>query len=131
MFLAILSSVSFMCSFHVKRWFNKISRDVIDSFLCISYLLIISFGRRRGISPFFLGLWKNEYFVFSTFKDFSVNQSLMFSTSLFTSVKKCFMSLWLKKRLVSLTKIIGSNKRDVFGRSLTYTRNKSGPRIDP
>ena len=41
------------------------------------------------------------------------------------------MSLWLKKRLVSLANIIGSNKRDAFGRSLTYTRNRSHPRIDP
>ena len=41
------------------------------------------------------------------------------------------MFLWLKKRLVSSANIIGSNKRDAFGRSLTYTRNRSGPRIDP
>ena len=26
---------------------------------------------------------------------------------------------------------MGSNKRDAFGRSLMYTRNRSGPRIDP
>ena len=26
--------------------------------------------------------------------------------------------------------LIGSNKRDAFGRSLTYTRNRGGPRID-
>ena len=41
------------------------------------------------------------------------------------------MSLWLKKRLVSSANIIGSNKRDAFDRSLIYTRNRSGPRIDP
>ena len=95
--------------------------------------MIISFGRRRGISYFLLGLWKNKYFAFSTFKDslFAVNQSLMFTSSLFTTVKRCLMSLRLKKRLVSSANIIGSNKRDAFGRSLTYTRNRSGPRIDP
>ena len=41
------------------------------------------------------------------------------------------MSLWLKKRLVSSANIIGSYKWDAFGRSLTYTRNRSGLRIDP
>ena len=41
------------------------------------------------------------------------------------------MSLWLKKRLISSAKIIGSNKWDAFGTSLTYTRNRSGPRINP
>ena len=41
------------------------------------------------------------------------------------------MSLWLKKRLVSSSNIIGSNKRDAFSRSLIYTRNRSGPLIDP
>ena len=41
------------------------------------------------------------------------------------------MSSWLKERLESSARIIGSNKRDAFGRSLTYTSNRSGPRIDP
>ena len=41
------------------------------------------------------------------------------------------MSLWLKKRLVSSANIIGSKERDAFGRSLTYTKNRSGPRRDP
>ena len=41
------------------------------------------------------------------------------------------MSLWLKKRLVSSVSITGSNQRDAFDRSLTYTRNRSGQRIDP
>ena len=41
------------------------------------------------------------------------------------------MSLWLKKRLVSSVNIIGSIERDAFDRSLTYTRNRSGPRRDP
>ena len=133
MFLVILFSVSFMSSFHVKCCSNKIPRNLIDSFLCISWLLIISFGRRRGTWSFLLGLWKNEYFVFSTYKDslFAVNQSLMFTSFLFTTVKRCLMSLWLKKRLVSSAKMIGSNEPDAFGRSLTYTRNRSGPRIDP
>ena len=41
------------------------------------------------------------------------------------------MPLCLKKRLVSSENIIGSNKRDAFGRLLTYIRNRSGPKIDP
>ena len=41
------------------------------------------------------------------------------------------MFLWLKKRLASSANIIGSNKQDAFGRSLTHTRNRRGPRIDP
>ena len=95
---------------------------------------VICFGRRRGIAPFLLGLWKNEYFfVFYTFKDslFAVNQSLMFTNSLCTTVKGCLMSLWLKKGKHHRQNITGSNKRDAFGRLLTYTRNRSGPRIDP
>ena len=71
--------------------------------------------------------------LFSTFKDslYAVNQSLMFTSALFATVKRCLMSLKLKKRLVSSANIIGSNKRDAFGRLLTYTRNRSGPRTDP
>ena len=41
------------------------------------------------------------------------------------------MSLWLKKRSVLSANKIGSNKRGAFSRSLTYTINRSGPRIDP
>ena len=41
------------------------------------------------------------------------------------------MSLWLTKRLVSSANIIGSYKQNAFGRSLTYTINRSGLRIDP
>ena len=48
-----------------------------------------------------------------------------------STVKRCLMTLWLKKRLVSSANIIRSTKRDEFGRSLTYTRNRSGPKIDP
>ena len=72
-------------------------------------------------------------FYFSTLKDslFVVNQALMFTNSLFTTVKRSLMPLCLKKRLVSSENIIGSNKRDAFGRSLTYIRNRSGPKIDP
>ena len=86
---------------------------------------------RRGISSFLLGIWKNEYFDFSTFKDslFAVNQSLMFSSSLFITVKRCLMSFWLNKSSISSANIIGSNKRD--GTLLTYTRNRSGPGTDP
>ena len=45
-----------------------------------------------------------------------MDQSLMFTSSLFTAVKKCLIPLWLKKRLVSLAGIIGSNDRDAFAR---------------
>ena len=61
--------VSFICSIYIKCWSKKFPRNLIDSSLCISYLLIISFGMRRGISSFLLGLWKNKYFVFPTFKE--------------------------------------------------------------
>ena len=59
--------------------------------------------------------------LFSTFKDslFEANQSLMFTSSLFTTVKRCLMSLWFNKRLVSSTNIAGSNNRDAFGRMET------------
>ena len=30
-----------------------------------------------------------------------------------------------------MANITGSNERDAFGRWLTYTRNRSGPRVDP
>ena len=41
------------------------------------------------------------------------------------------MSLWLKKKLVSSANIIGLKKRDAFGRSLIYARNRIYSRIDP
>ena len=41
------------------------------------------------------------------------------------------MFSWLKERLVLSTNLIGSNKQDAFDRLLTYTRNRSGPGIDP
>ena len=128
MLLAILFSISFMCSFQVECWSNKTLRNLIDSSICISWLLIISFDRQTRVLSVLLGLWKNQYFIFSIFKEslFAVNQS-----SLITTVKKCLMSLWLKKRLVSSTNIIPPNKQDAFGRLLTYSKNRSGLRIDP
>ena len=60
MFLAILFAVRLICSFMLSVVPIKLQGT------CISKLLIISFGRRKGISSFLLGLWKNEYFVFST-----------------------------------------------------------------
>ena len=47
------------------------------------------------------------------------------------SVTPPLMSLWLKKMLVSSANIIQLNKRGALGRLLTYTTNRSGPRIDP
>ena len=41
--------------------------NLIDSSLFISLLLIISFGKRRRISSFLLGLWKNKYLVLLIF----------------------------------------------------------------
>ena len=87
----------------------------------------------RGISSFLLGLWKHEYFgFFFKFRDslFAVNKSPWFTSSLFTTVKRSLMFLWLKKTLVSSVNIIRSNKQGAFGRSFTYTRNRSGPRIN-
>ena len=91
--LAIIFQVHFMCSFLVKCSSNKTPRSLIDFSLCISWLLIISFGRQGEISSFLLGLLKNEYFLFSTFKlnSFSVKQYLMFSSLLFATVKRCLM----------------------------------------
>ena len=91
--LANIFLVHFMCSIVVKCWSNKTPRSLIDFSLCISQLLIIRFGRRREISSFLLGLLKNQCFVFSTFKLnlFAVNQSLMFTSLSFTTVKRCLM----------------------------------------
>ena len=114
-FLAILFSLCFMWSY-VNCWPNKTPKNLTDSSLCISQWLIISFGWWKEILTFLLGLWKNEYFVLTVFKDslFTVNQSLTFNRLLFTTVKKCLMSLWLKKRLVSSANMIGSNRRDAL-----------------
>ena len=70
---------------------------------------------------------------FSTFKDslFAVNQSLMFTSSLERNYKEVFNVLMIKEKISIISKYIGSNKRDAFSRSLTYTRNRIGPRIDP
>ena len=97
LFLAILFSVSFICSFHVNCWSKKNTKE-LDRFFSLYFMVIdykLSFGRRRGISSFLLVLWKNEYFVFLKFKHslLAVNQSLMFTSSLFITVKRCLMSL--------------------------------------
>ena len=91
--LAIIFPVRFICFILVKCWSNKTPRSLIDFSLCISYLLITRFGRPREISSFLLGLWKNEYFVFSTFKLnlFAGGQSLMFTSLSFATVKRCLM----------------------------------------
>ena len=92
MFLVVLFSVRFMCSFHVKCCCNRAPRNLIDSSVCISELFqTIRFGRQRGVSSFLLGIWNIEYFVFSKFKDslFAMNQSLMFYSSIFPTVAKC------------------------------------------
>ena len=131
MFLVILFSVIFMCSFHVKCWSNKTLRNLIDSSLCISWLLFISFGRQRGTSCFLPMLWLSFFTHLKIVSILVVNQSLIFFSSVLKTVIRCLMYLWLKERLVPSANITGSNKRDASHRSLTCTTNRSGSRKDP
>ena len=104
-----------MCYFHLKCWSNKTPKNLINSSLFISLSLIIIFGRQRGILYFLPGLWKNEYFVFSTFKDslFAINKSLMFTSSLVTTVKRCFKIQKQPSRGV-LRKISPENMHQIY-----------------
>ena len=73
--------------------------------------------------------WKFCFFL--TFKEslFEINHSLIFS--LFIVEKWTLMSLCSKNRFVLSESIIVFNKLEVLGRSFTYTKNSSGPRVDP
>ena len=81
-----------MSSRAIARLFylNKIfARNLIDSSLCISWSLIVSFGRQRRISSFLLWLMEEWVICCSIFRGslFTVDQSLMFTNSLFTTLK--------------------------------------------
>ena len=88
-------------------------------------------GKVRYCFPF-LAYWRTSI-AFSTFKDslFAMHQSLMLTSSFFTTGKRRLMSLWLNKRFVSSANMIGPNKQDAFGRTFTYTRNRIGSGINP
>ena len=132
-FLATLFSVNFKCSFHNKFSSNRMPRNFIDDCLFITWLLIKSFGNTSGKSSLLLALWKIENFVFLTFKEslFEINHSLIFCNSLLTVEKRKLMSLCSKNRFVSSANIIVFNKLEALGRSFTYIKSSSGPRIDP
>ena len=59
------------------------------------------------------------------------NQSLSLISSVLTISNKVFMLELEQKRFVSSANIIGSSMFEALGRSLTYIKNKSGPRIEP
>ena len=132
-FLAILFSVNFKCSFHDKFSSNRIPSNFIDDCLFITWLIIKGFGNRSGKSSLLLALLKIENFVFLTFKEslFEINQSSIFYTSLFTIEKKTLMSLCSKNRFASSANIIVFNKLEALRRLFTYIKNNSSPRIDP
>ena len=115
-FLVILFSLYLMCSFLLKHSFNKSTKNVIDSVYSISWLFIISFGKRSGMFSFWMGLWKNEYLGFLMFSEslFETNHWLMFSNSWFTIWNKYLISLCVKNKLVSSANIIGSNMFEAF-----------------
>ena len=80
---------SFICFFHVRCWSNKTPRSQIDfPIVFVFHVIDYNFQQaKRDIVFLILGLLKNKYFIFSTFKDkfIAVNQSLMF-----TSCKEMF-----------------------------------------
>ena len=80
---------SFTCFFHVRCWSNKTPKSQIDfSIVFVFHVIDYIFQQaKRDIVFLILGLLKNKYFIFSTFKDkfIAVNQSLMF-----TSCKEMF-----------------------------------------
>ena len=107
--------------------------NFINDFLFIIWLLIKNFGNTSGKSSLLLALWKNENFVFLTLKEslFELNHSLIFCNSLLTVEKATLMPLRSKTRFVSSANIIVFSKLEALGRSFTYIKDNSGPRINP
>ena len=72
------------CFFQFTFLSNNTPRNFMDSSLFILWLLIVKFGNCRGTLSFLLGLWKKEYFVFSTF-----SKSLLATSHSFIPVVPC------------------------------------------
>ena len=135
-------------SFHVGFSSRKIPKNFIDSDRLISLLHIHSLWRTKRILSFLLGLWKNEYFVFVTFRDdlLERNHWPIFCNSMLTVSNNAFvfssgwnklssMDIMLSANImssVSSTNKKGSNKFQVYCRSFIYIymKNKRGANID-
>ena len=79
LFLAILFSRYFMCSFHDKLSSNKAPRNLIVLALSISWMFVFNVGRWERILYFLRNLWNNENLVFPAFSDslFAENHTLI------------------------------------------------------
>ena len=90
MFLATLFSIYLIWSFQDRFSSSKTPRNFIDSTLSTLCFLISNLGNKRGRSSLLLGLWKREYFVFSTLREslFTSNHSLIFCSSWLTEKTK-------------------------------------------
>ena len=64
-FFEILFSMYFICVFRFRFSSSNTPRNLIDSVRAILLSFIFSFDKTSGILSFLLGLWKNEYLVFS------------------------------------------------------------------
>ena len=92
--LTIIFPISFMCSFPVRCWSNKTPRSLTDFSLCISKLFIISSVGEEKYRLSYLAYWAMSILFFPYLKIaslFAVNQSLMFTSLLYT--KRCLMSI--------------------------------------
>ena len=85
------------------------------------------------MSSFLLVLRKIEYLIFVTLREslLARNHWLILLNSLFTVANNTGMLQFGKNRLVSFVKIIGSRILEAFCESLTKSRNRSSPNIEP
>ena len=97
-FLAILFSRYFMCSFHNKLSCNETARNFIVLTLSISWLFISNVGRKEEMLYFLPDLWNNEKLVFPILStSLSVeNHSLTLINSWLTVFNNVFMLLCSK-----------------------------------
>ena len=88
LFLAILFSRYFMCSFHDKLSSNKAPRNLIVLALSISWMFVFNVGRWERILYFLRNLWNNENLVFPAFSDslFAENHTLILINWLLTLI---------------------------------------------
>ena len=112
---------------------SKIPRNFIEVVHLMIFLLIVNIGSFKRILSFWRDLWKNVYFVFSSFNAslLALNQTAILFSSRFTLLKNYLMLLWDEKGFASSANIIGCRIVETLWRSLRWMMKNSEPKIDP
>ena len=86
----------FIRVFQLRFSSNNTPKTFTDSVRVFSLSFIFNFSKTNGISPFLLGLWKNDYLFFFTLSQslLEMNDSLIFCNSSFSLRKAVFISLF-------------------------------------